>query len=105
MIMDSRRFAVNLIPDTLPEIVAAFASKGDSEEQFRAAGTWSTSESGMPILGEAVAAFSCKVDNWANTKTHAVFFGMVEEVWLRPEASPLIYARKSLHRVEPLHAA
>jgi len=101
-IMDSRKFAVNLVPDTMPDIVAVFASKGDPEEQFKAAGTWSTAKNGMPILEEAVASFSCRVDNWANTKTHAVFFGIVEEVRIHADASPLIYARKSFHRIVPL---
>lgn len=102
-IMDSRKFAVNLVPDTLPQIVTAFAAKGDKEEQFRAVGTWISSKNGMPVLEEAVASFSCQVDNWANTKTHAVFFGMVEDVRLHSEASPLIFARKSFHRIEPIN--
>ena len=103
-IMDSRKFAVNLVPDTLAEIVEAFASKGDSEDQFRAAGTWMCARNGTPILQEAVASFSCRVDRWANARSHAVIFGLVEEVHLQAQASPLVYARKSYHHIEPLRA-
>ncbi len=101
-IMDSRRFAVNLIPDDLPEVVNAFASKGDKEQQFLAAGNWRTSDNGLPILEEAVACFECRVDNWVNTKTHAVFFGMVDDVHLKPDKSPLIFARRGFQRIVPL---
>ena len=99
-IMDSRKFAVNLVPDSCPEIVEVFASKGDPEEQFLAVGTWNRADNGMPILAEAVASFSCRVRDWANTKTHTVFFGIVEDVQVRPETSPLIYARQSFHRIK-----
>ncbi|MBV8473862.1 MAG: flavin reductase family protein, partial [Hyphomicrobiales bacterium] len=62
------------------------------------------SQNGMPILEEAVASFSCRVSSWTNTKTHAVFFGLVEEVHTRPVASPLIYARQTFHHIEQLRA-
>jgi len=101
-IMDSRKFAVNLIPDDLSEVVNAFASKGDKEEQFLRAGSWGESQSGVPILRDALASFVCRVDNWANTKTHAVFFGLVDEVRTNPEKSPLIYVQRGFNRIVPL---
>ncbi|QIE46004.1 flavin reductase family protein [Pseudohalocynthiibacter aestuariivivens] len=98
-IMDSRKFVVNVVPDDMPEIVGAFSSKETKEMQFARAGTWLQSEQGLPVLKEAVVAFECWVDNWANTKTHAVFFGMVNEVHLDPERSALIYARQGFHKL------
>ena len=38
VVMDSRKFAVNLIPDDMTEVVGAFSSKMDKEQQFQAAG-------------------------------------------------------------------
>lgn len=101
-VMDSRKFVVNLVPDDMTEIVGAFSSPLDKEQQFRMAGTWVDGALGLPILKESVASFECVVDNWANTKTHAVFFGLVQEVHLNPEKSALIYGRKGFHRLTPL---
>lgn len=103
-VMDSRRFAVNLVPDDMTEVVGAFSSKMDKEQQFHAAGTWAKGDLGIPVLKEAVVSFECVVDNWANTKTHAVFFGMVKQVHLNPEKSALIYGRKGFHKLTPLDA-
>ena len=72
------------------------------EEQFLKAGTWVESPSGVPVLQDALASFVCRVDNWANTKTHAVFFGLVDEVRTNPEKSPLIYAQRGFNRIVPL---
>lgn len=101
-IMDSRRFVVNIVPDDRADIVGAFSSKEDKEKQFALAGTWSMSPDGLPVLDEAVAAFECRVDQWSNTKTHAVFFGLVDRVHLNPEKSALIYGRQGFHKLAPV---
>lgn len=103
-IMDSRRFAVNLIPDIMPEVANAFASSDDLESQFQAAGTWLRSEAGLPVLQEAVVAFECDVEKWTNTKTHAVFFALVTAVHIHPSFSPLIYMERAFQSVGELGA-
>ncbi|WP_170334822.1 flavin reductase family protein [Ruegeria arenilitoris] len=101
-VMDSRKFAVNLVPDDMTEVVGAFSSKADKEQQFQMAGTWGRGELDLPVLKEAVASFECEVESWANTKTHAVFFGLVRQVYLNPDKSALIYGRKGFHKLTPL---
>lgn len=101
-VMDSRKFVVNVVPDDMPEIVGAFSSKEDKEKQFGMAGTWTSGELGLPVLKEAVVSIECEVDNWANTKTHAVFFGLVKQVHLNTDKSALIYERQCFRKLAPL---
>ncbi len=101
-VMDSRKFVVNLVPDDMPEVVRAFSSKEDKEKQFAAAGTWLKGDLGLPVLKEAVVSLECEVDNWSNTKTHAVFFGMVKQVHLNQEKSALIYERQGFRKLVQL---
>lgn len=101
-VMDSRKFAVNVVPDDLTAVVQAFASKDDKEQQFTQAGTWITGDLGVPVLQEAVVSFECEVDGWANAKTHAVMFGLVRKVRLNTQKSALIYGRQGFYQLSPL---
>lgn len=103
-IMGSGRFAVNVVPDSLTDVVGAFSSKEDKEKQFQMAGTWDRAASGLPILKEAVASFECTVSEWTDAHTHRVFFGLVDAVHLNPDASALIYAQRGFYKLAPVAA-
>jgi len=101
-IMDSRRFAVNLISDDMKDVAYNFAGRGTLEEKFGAPGKWSDSASGVPIMRNGLATFECRVDRWLNTKTHAVFIGNVESITLDPDKRPLIYGQQQFQSLAAL---
>lgn len=101
-IRESQHFVVNLVPDTLTDIVSVFSSNMDQEEKFETAGNWTKNQKNLPVLAEALASFSCKVDGQVNSNSHAVFFGLVEEIQTDETRSPLIYARQTFNKLIPV---
>lgn len=100
-IMDSRKFAVNLLSVEQENIANAFASSKHLEDQFRS-GAWSVSECGAPVLTDALAVFVCDVDQWMNTKTHTVFCGNISECNVSPDRSPLLFGKKQYQALTPV---
>jgi len=101
-IKESQHFVVNLVPDTLTDIVNVFSSNMDQEEKFQTAGNWRKNQKGQPVLSQALASFSCKVSEQVTSSSHAVFFGLVEEIQTDETRSPLIYARQKFSKLIPV---
>jgi flavin reductase (DIM6/NTAB) family NADH-FMN oxidoreductase RutF len=75
----SGRLAVNILPTHCRELAAAFAGPGGPEEKFRL-GDWTTSETGSPLLADAVAAFDCRVLDAVDIATHTAFFCRIVDI-------------------------
>lgn len=94
-IMDSRRFCVNVLAHDQNEVAQVFAtSSATPEEKFLRAGTWTMSSCGLPMLEGSLISFSCRVEKWLNTKTHAALVGLVEEVSTNSDAHTLLYVKR-----------
>lgn len=80
-------FSVNFLGTDQADLAAVFAGRGGmrGEDRF-AKGEWSTLATGAPVLTSAVASFDCHLDQEIDSPSHAVLFGRVAGLQLRPES-------------------
>jgi flavin reductase (DIM6/NTAB) family NADH-FMN oxidoreductase RutF len=77
-------FAVNLLPKEAVELANIFAGRTGLhlDERF-IHGDWTTLVTGSPVLGSAVMALDCTVDDFHEKGTHTVFYGLVRGATFR----------------------
>jgi flavin reductase len=72
-----------------------------AEERFNA-GTWTTLETGSPVLADATVSFDCRVSQVTDVGTHHVLFCDVVDIITSGEAQGLIYFNRGYHPVSVL---
>ncbi|SES15153.1 flavin reductase family protein [Sphingobium sp. YR768] len=105
MIQEKGLFAINLLAEHHKPVAEVFAGRGglQGEDRFEH-GDWIAGDlHDLPILGSALAALECRVDNMVEAGTHAVFFGVIESAYFA-ENPPLIFHDGRFH-VLPMSAA
>src|SRR5262245_56392009 len=92
LLSKSRIMSVNLLAEGQEEFARRFAAKraGVSEDRF-ADSTWRKSETGAPLLVDALAALDCRVTDIMPLDTHAILVGMVEHIHFGPRGKPLVH--------------
>ncbi|MBT3788544.1 MAG: flavin reductase [Alphaproteobacteria bacterium] len=101
-IMETRKFAVNLLTEDQQQIANNFAGQKSLDEKFLSEGDWKITESGLSVLNDGLAVFVCDVDQWMDTKTHTVFSGQIVACKLATNQSPLIYGKQAYLKAGPL---
>ncbi|WP_461471757.1 flavin reductase family protein [Pararhodobacter sp.] len=101
-ILETGRFAVNLLPDPSDALAMRFAGAGGAtgEEKF-ALGDWCDDAQGLPLLANARVAFSCEVAESLTAGTHQVFIGQITGI-RHGEGAALLYEQSRFHRLTPL---
>lgn len=89
-------FAVNVLRENQAAISDTFAGRlGERGEGRFDCAHWTRSETGVPMLADALVAFDCRLLDQHMIGTHHVLFGSVEAVQLSTPGKPLIYANRS----------
>lgn len=92
------RFAVNLLSDSQADLARRFARPGAS---LVAVDDWRHSESGLPVLDDALALIECRYHCEYEGGDHAIVVGAVESVTLANEpVKPLLYYRGELGPIQ-----
>lgn len=101
-VAESGRFNVNLVSGEAGPLALAFAGVGGvtGADKFRH-GDWREDARGLPILGSAIAAFSCDVTETLEAGSHLIFIGRVCDITESVGAS-LVYEQSRFHRLEPV---
>ncbi len=89
VVMEQRRFAVNILSSDHQDASNIFAGGGTQEERF-ACVPWEAGENGAPLLTEALASLECNVVQMVQAGTHWVVIGEVQRVICR-SGDPLLY--------------
>ena len=84
------RFCINLLKDSHADVAGVFGGKLQGPARF-GTGDWAVNGHGVPYLTDAQANLFCKVDGLMLYGTHTIFVGLVEDVRLFGDISPLIY--------------
>lgn len=90
------RFAVSVLGEDHVETSKAFSVSGG--DKF-AGVDWHTTESGQPILDEALAWFDCTIYDIVPAGDHRMVLGMVHDLWVQPQGRPLIFVHGSYQRL------
>lgn len=104
VIQESGAFCVNVLGVGSSAVVDMFSSTARRAERFQA-GSWSQLASGVPMCGEALVGFDCRVAKVVDWHTHAIFIGEVRGVF-HPQSStqPLLYMDRRFHHLSELPA-
>lgn len=91
-------FAVNLLGDRHQGLADRFAGRHGvaGADQFGRGG-WTTLATGAPVLGDALAAFDCAIEEIIERHSHAIVIGRVEAV--RTAVVPALVHRHGGYRL------
>jgi flavin reductase (DIM6/NTAB) family NADH-FMN oxidoreductase RutF len=89
-------FCVNLLRDDQSVISESFAGRQKAmlADKF-ACSAWTSQITGAPRLIDPLVAFDCRLLTSQRVGTHHVLLGAVEDVYIGPSGSPLIYANRA----------
>ena len=94
-IRNSGVFAVNVLAMEDQALANRFASRIVGEERFKE-GTWTTLETGSPVLESALVCLDCRIAQAVDVATHGILFGTIEGMRVRQtDAKPLLYVHGS----------
>jgi len=97
------RFCVNVLGTQHITIANRFAGRAavDGDARFLADATWTTLETGAPVLADALASFDCVVHAAYDFDTHSIYVGDVRAAVVRG-GMPLLYAGGAYATTAPL---
>lgn len=100
LIEASGAFAVNFLSDLQSDLARRFSTHGLAGEERFALGTWTSLETGAPVLDASVSSFDCRLDGVVAQGTHQILFGRVVAV-TSTEHDALLYRDGFFRRVAP----
>jgi flavin reductase len=86
---DMRNFRVNILHRDQEDIARMFADRSQEEQRFAAG--WELSPDLPPRLIGAQASILCQRIDHHPFGTHSIFIGVIEQVCVRDDVSPLLY--------------
>lgn len=95
-ISDSGRFAINVLGEGQERLAMQFAR--GSADKF--AGVRLKEDCGVPILAEAIAHFTCTVNDRIPGGDHTIFTGLVDSCGYSSDARPLVYFKRSFKSLD-----
>src|SRR5690606_32955972 len=91
--------SVNVLTAELKEISAVFANRElDSEQRFSRA-SWSSLESGSPLLDDALVSFDCRIAQAHEVGSHTIFYCEVLGIRHGKSQEGLVYFNRAYHRL------
>ncbi len=91
-------FAANVLGAQHGGVMTAFLSGRQGPARF-AAGKWLAGETGLPVLGDALASLECEIVFTHSLGTHDLVVGKVLRTACRP-ADPLVHFNGATHSLE-----
>jgi flavin reductase len=85
-----QRFCVNLLAGRHRELVADFSGAKKGLARFEK-GQWIAGEEGIPVLSDALASLTCRIQSTVDVGTHTLFIGLVESVIKHNHIDPLLW--------------
>ncbi|MFE3837600.1 flavin reductase family protein [Pseudogemmobacter sonorensis] len=104
-LLASGAFTVNLLADHHEALCRRFASPDDRDARF-ADPVWTTLETGMPVLEDALAAFDCRLAERSRSGTHLLVTGTVLALRMADQpGTPLVQYLGRYRHLTPLAGA
>ena len=91
LIQRDRRFAINILGSDQREIADRFSNGSLKGKQRFENIAWSAGQSGMPLLGQALATVECEVDEIIERFSHGIVIGRLLSITLSDRLSSLVY--------------
>ncbi|MFQ6755751.1 flavin reductase family protein [Cereibacter sphaeroides] len=100
-LLEREAFCVNFLGAHHQDLAGRFFSAEGRAQRFQT-GPWTELATGVPVLGDSLAALDCRLDRAVEAGTHSVLFGRVEAIRLSPpgEVQPMIHYLRQYRRLE-----
>lgn len=102
--IENKILSVNVLGAQHKLISNAFASKLSSEERFKH-GSWTTLETGAPVLADALVSFDCEIEQIQDVGTHSIFICRVVAIKQSQQNESLVYFNRAYHHVGEVEVA
>jgi len=104
-IQRNRVFCANLLSSAQAKVSDSFAGRTEAKgvDKFNAA-SWTTAETGAPLLDGALASFDCRVMHDVLVGSHRIFVGEAAAVVSPTEGLPLLYFDRAYAEPEKVTA-
>jgi flavin reductase (DIM6/NTAB) family NADH-FMN oxidoreductase RutF len=103
VIAEAGKFCVNVLALHQDDIAKRFAGMDGSDRSERfALGTWTTLETGAPVLEDCLANFDCEVMASFDAATHSIFVGRVIGIRAVNVGEPLLFGDGRFARMAEL---
>jgi flavin reductase (DIM6/NTAB) family NADH-FMN oxidoreductase RutF len=101
-VVETGRFAVNLLAEGNSELALHFAGRGGvtGADKFQN-GDWSEAPDAPPLLTSATLTLSCEVVAQMQSGTHQIFIGQVKDL-SQGLGAAMLYQQSGFHRLAPL---
>jgi len=76
----------------------------NSEERFKHA-SWTTLETGAPVLADALVSFDCEIEQIQDVGTHSIFICRVVAIKQSQQNESLVYFNRAYHHVGEVEVA
>jgi len=96
---DLANFRVNILHRDQEDIARMFADRREEERRF--AEGWELSADLPPRLIDAQASILCRRIDHHQFGTHSIFIGVIEDVCVREDVSPLLYWNGQYGNINP----
>lgn len=95
-------FCVNTLSAGQQELSGVFSGVGklEMDDRFKH-GTWTTLETGSPVLRDAIVSFDCRIVQALEVNTHTIMIAEVLAVQNGALATSLIYVNRQYHELHP----
>lgn len=90
---------VNVLSAALQDISGVFSNREMNSEQRFAATSWTTLESGSPVLEEALVNFDCRIAQVHEVGSHSIFYCEVLHIKQGDAEDGLMYFNRAYHRL------
>ena len=91
--------SVNVLTPDHREVSGVFSNRNlDTEQRFSAA-SWSTLESGSPLLDEALVSFDCRIAQAHEVGSHTIFYCEVLGIRNGESQEGLVYFNRAYHQL------
>lgn len=91
--------SVNVLTPDHRQVSGVFSNRNlDTEQRFSAA-SWSTLESGSPLLDEALVSFDCRIAQAHEVGSHTIFYCEVLGIRNGESQEGLVYFNRAYHQL------
>lgn len=90
---------VNLLAAAHQEVSGTFASKNLSMDERFASKSWTTLESGAPVMEEALVNFDCRIAEVHEVGSHSIFYCEILKLRQGAAEEGLVYFNRAYHRL------
>lgn len=97
-VIENGVLCVNVTGDTHRPVCQLFGGKTPAAERF-ALGSWTTIETGSPVLENALEAFDCRITEIHSSGSHDVIICEVLALKPRSEGRGLVYFDRAYHSI------